>query len=117
MILNNLLNEINTGRYNLLVFICAFVLIYYIYNYIIKCNNNIEKMTNASDSQINDAVKKYLVNSDEFIKTITESANQIQRNGLQINGDLNISGSIKATGDISNNQYSLSGMNNRINRK
>jgi hypothetical protein len=74
-------------------------------------------MTNASDSQINDAVKKYLVNSDEFIKNITNSANQIQRNGLQINGNLNVSGSIKTTGDISNNQNSLSGMNNRINQK
>jgi predicted PurR-regulated permease PerM len=108
---------LNTGRYNLIIFIICFILLYYIYNYIIKCNNNIEKMTNASDSQINDAVKKYLVNSDEFIKNITNSANQIQRNGLQINGNLNVSGSIKTTGDISNNQNSLSGMNNRINQK
>jgi len=108
---------LNTGRYNLIIFIICFILLYYIYNYIIKCNNKIEKMTNVSDSQINDAVKKYLVNSDEFIKNITNSANQIQRNGLQINGNLNVSGSIKTTGDISNNQNSLSGMNNRINQK
>jgi hypothetical protein len=53
-------------------------------------------------------VKRYLVNSYEFIKNITKKANQIQKNGLQINGNLIIIIIIKATCKISNNQNSLS---------
>jgi hypothetical protein len=115
MILTNFINEIKTGDYNLIIFIMCLFLLYYTYNHILTCKNKIENMTNASNSQINEAVKRYLINTDEFIRNITDRANQIQRNGLQINGDLVVTGLIRATGEISNNQFSLTRLNNRIN--
>jgi len=115
MILNKFINEIKTGDYNLIIFIMCLFLLYYTYNHILTCKNKIENMANLSNSQIDEAVKRYLINTDEFIRDITDRSNQIQRNGLQINGDLVVTGSIKSTGEISNNQFSLSGLNNRTN--
>jgi hypothetical protein len=112
MILTKLLNEIKTGEYNFVIFIVCLFLLYYIYNHVLNCKNKIEKMTNTN-SQIDNAVKKYLENSDEFIKGITDRANEIKKNGLQINGDLVVTGLIKAD-EISNNVNSITGFNNKI---
>ena len=80
----------------------------------LSCNKKIEKMSNTSDFQIREAVKKYY-SSNEFIRNISATSIEIQKNGLQVNGDLNVIGQIKATGEISNNNFSFSSLNNRIN--
>lgn len=112
--MTELLNEIKTGKYNLIIFVICFIFLYHIYNHISTCKKNIENMTNASNAQINDAIKRYY-SSDEFIRNISLYAAQMQKNGLKVDGDLNVTGQIKATGEISNNSFSFTNLNNRIN--
>jgi hypothetical protein len=114
MFLSDLLNEIKTGKYNFIIFVISFIFLFHIYNHMLTCNKKIENMSNASDIQIREAVKRYY-SSDEFIRNISVTAAQKPRNGLQINGDLNVTGQITATGEISNNNFSFSSLNNRIN--
>lgn len=114
MIYTELFDKIKSGNYNLVIFATCFVLLFHIFNHISNCKKNIENMADASDAQINDAVKKFY-SSDEFIRNISTTAAQTQKNGLQINGDLIVTGQIKATGEISNNTFSFSSLNNRIN--
>ena len=114
MFMIELLNEIKTGKYNLIIFIICFIFLYHIHNHLSTCNNKIENMSDVSNSRINDAVKKYYT-SDEFIRNISLTAVQMQKNGLQVNGNLNVVGQLKATGEISNNSFSFTGLNNRIN--
>lgn len=115
MIYTELFDKIKSGNYNLVIFATCFVLLFYIFNYISNCKKNIEKMADASDAQINDAVKKFY-SSDEFIRNITAVSLQTQKDGLKINGDLIVTGQIKATGEISNNSFSLSGLNSKIDK-
>jgi len=90
-----------------IILIC--VLIYCIYKSI---NNNIkEKMT---DNHIYNQVKNYLFNSDNFIKMINNSAKEVKERGLRINGNLIVKGSITVRDDISNNNFSLSKINDEI---
>ena len=115
MIYTEIFNEIRSGKYNLVIFATCFVLLFYIFNHISNFKKDIENMADASDAQINDAVKKFY-SSDEFIKNITAVSLQIQKDGLKINGDLIVTGQIKATGEISNNSFSLSELNSKIDK-
>jgi hypothetical protein len=58
---------------------------------------------------------KEIYNTDmDAIRTLAKMADDIQRNGLEVKGNLIVTGTIKSTGDISSASYSLSGLNTSI---
>jgi hypothetical protein len=79
-----------------------------------KCKNNKEPMANVSND-IKKAVKQVYLADVEAIRNLSEVATKLQAGGLTIPGNLNVTGTIKANGEISNNSLSLSGLNNSIN--
>ena len=91
MILTKILEKIKSGKYNIIIFAISFIFIFHIYNHISTCQNKIENMADVSEAQIAEAVKKYYI-SDDFIKSITAAAAQVQKDGLTISGDLNVTG-------------------------
>jgi len=96
-------------------FICIFIIfIYHIYKKVNVYKNNIEKMTVVSNNQIANAVSKYYI-SDDFIKNMIDVSIKIQTEGLKLSGNLFVRGNIIASNEISNNNISLSGINNSIN--
>jgi len=116
MILFKLIEELKSDKY-VFIFICIFiVLIYHIYRNARACKNNIEKMTPLSDNRIAEAVKQYYL-SDDFLKTMTATSIKTQTDGLKIIGNVSVRGNIRASNEIMNNQFSLSGTNNNINNK
>jgi hypothetical protein len=50
-----------------------------------------------------------------LLEIFQQQQHKLKKNGLQINGDLIVTGQIKATCEISNNTFSFSSLNNRIN--
>jgi len=118
MILNNFLKDIKSEKY-LLIFLCVFLIyIYYIYKNISFCKKNIENMAILDDKQITEVINKYY-SSDNFTKSITTVAQKIQSNGLQIVGNIHLTGNVKADGEISirNNTISFSDLNKKIDDK
>jgi hypothetical protein len=120
MILNNFLKDIKSEKY-LLIFLCVFLIyIYYIYKNISFCKKNIENMAILDDKQITEVINKYY-SSDDFTKSITTVAQKIQSNGLQIVGNIHLTGNVKADGEISisnsNNTISFSDLNKKIDDK
>ena len=114
MILFKLIEELKSEKY-VFIFVCIFIiLIYHAYRKIYSCKNNIEKMTQLSDNHISEAVKQYYL-SDDFLKTMTNTSIKIKTEGLNLVGNLSVRGNIKANNEITNNQLSLSQINNNIN--
>jgi len=103
-------------KFHKIIIICSiFILIYYYINKNKKtCKKNIEKMTVISDKLIEMELKNFYT-SDVFLKIMNNISNKIKSNGLQIKGDLLVTGNINSTGEISNNNYSFSKTNNSIN--
>ena len=60
--------------------------------------NQIENMADISDAQIAEAVKRYYL-SDEFIKNISLVSAQLQSNGLNVPGPMNIKGKMNVSSD------------------
>jgi len=114
MFITDFFKEIKTGNNILIIFIIGFILLYTIYNYLLVCNNKIENMSNISEREINEAIKKYY-SSNEFVYNISLKAAQKQGNNLKIDGNLYIDGNITALGEIGNNSFSFTNLNNRIN--
>ena len=69
---------------------------------------------------IKEAVRQVYLADVEAIRNLSEVASKLQKDGLTIPGDLIVKGQIKgektisAGGEISNNSFSLSGLNNKI---
>jgi hypothetical protein len=69
---------------------------------------------------IKEAVRQVYLADVEAIRNLSEVASKLQKDGLTIPGDLIVKGQIKgektisAGGEISNNSYSLSGLNGKI---
>jgi hypothetical protein len=109
-----LLDEIKSGKY-VGIFLCVFIiLIYQIYKNMFSCKNKIETMVDLSDSRIAEVVKRFYL-SDEFIKNMSVISTKIETEGLNIIGNISVNGQIKATKEISANNYSLTGLNTKIN--
>ncbi len=61
------------------------------------------------------AVVKEIYNTDmEAVRQLAVMATKLNAGGLEIPGNLIVTGTIKSTGDISSANYSLSGLNNSI---
>jgi|LauGreDrversion4_2_1035121.scaffolds.fasta_scaffold82530_4 microcystin-dependent protein len=86
-----LVDEINSGKYNTIFLIIVFILLFHLYFKV--DDKNIETMADSSlNSQIAEAVKQYYL-SDEFIKNLSIVSTQLQKDGgLSISGDLTVSG-------------------------
>ncbi len=91
MNLKEFVNEINSGKYNLIFLFVVFILLFNLY--FKTTDKNIEPMADSSlNSQIAEAVRQYYL-SDEFIKNISIVSAQLQRDGLVIPGNLTVNGS------------------------
>ena len=79
-----LFEDLNTGKYNLILIIVLFVLAFYqFFAKSMKEPMVQEHMADVSDAQIADAVKKYYL-SDEFINNISLVSAKIKSDGLSI---------------------------------
>jgi hypothetical protein len=76
-----------------------------------RCN---EPMTNVSND-IKEAVKQVYLADVEAIRNLSEVATKINAGTFVFPGNLTVTGTIKSNGEISNNSFSLSGLNNSIN--
>jgi hypothetical protein len=121
MTLNKFLEEIKSEEY-VGIFICIFLfLVYFIYQKMSSCKKSIENMTDLDDKQILNAINKYYV-SDDFAKNIRTIAQRLQTSGLensgfQIVGNIDVTGNIKADGEISNQNISFLDFNLKIDKK
>ncbi len=79
-----------------------------------RCKDNKEPMANVSND-IKEAVKQVYLADVEAIRNLSEIATKINAGTFVFPGNLNVTGTIKASGEISNNSLSLSGLNNSIN--
>ena len=91
MIFTELMEEIKSGKYNIIFYFICFVFLYHLYHNLSFCKDKIETMADVSDAQIAAAVKNYYL-SDEFIKNISIVSAQLQRDGLIIQGNLTVNG-------------------------
>jgi hypothetical protein len=71
-------------------------------------------MANVSND-IKEAVKQVYLADVEAIRNLSEIATKINAGTFVFPGNLKVTGTIKANGEISNNSLSLSGLNNSIN--
>ncbi len=89
-----LLEDLNSGKYNLILFSVLFVLIFH--QYWSKPTN--ESMVNLADIPSDDTIKnmvKEVYNADvEAIRNLSNVATQLQSGGLTIPGDLNVKGTL-----------------------
>ena len=86
--------DLNTGKYNLILFVIIFLLIFHQY----FNNGTKEHMADVSSTQIADAVKKYYLADVEAIRNLSNIATQLQASGLTVPGNLNTKGQINAQG-------------------
>ena len=88
--------DLNTGKYNLILIIVLFVLAFH--QYFFKSTK--ESMADVSDAQIADAVKKYYLADVEAVRKLSDVATKLQAGGLTLPSDLKVSGNLKAKGAI-----------------
>jgi len=116
MTLNKFLEEIKSEKYVGIFIFIFLILVYYIYRNICSCKKNIENMANLNDKEINNSINRYY-SSDDFVKTMTTIFEKIQKNGLLIVGDIVVTGDIKADKEISDQNYSFTEINKKIDDK
>jgi len=116
MILYNFLEEIKSEKYLLFFFGIFFIFVYCIYKNISFCKKNIENMAILEDKQITESVNKFY-SSDDFVRIITNVSQKIQSKGLQIVGNIDLTGNVKADGEISNKNISLTDFKIKIDDK
>ncbi len=116
-----LLEDLNSGKYNLVLFGILFIFMFHQYwresKFMMRsqCKEEIkESMSNVSND-IKEAVKQVYLADVEAIRNLSEIATKINAGTFVFPGNLNVTGSFKANGEISNNSFSLSRLNNSIN--
>jgi len=80
--------------------IILFIYVIYLHSKINK-NKNIEKFAVTDD--IKAAIKEIYNTDMDAIRTLAKMADDIQKNGLKVSGDLVVSGNITSTGNIKTN--------------
>jgi len=94
MSLNNLVQDINSGKFNLIFFVLTLVFIFHIYNKLSNCTQK-EKMADIPDTldpKIKDAIKQTYLADVEAIRNLSNVATQLQKDGLKIPGNLSVTG-------------------------
>jgi hypothetical protein len=109
-----LLEDLSSGKYNLVLFAIIFILFFHLYS----CKHTKEPMADVS-IDIKEAVKQIYLADVEAIRNLSEVATKLQTGALTIPGDLVVKGQIKADknitsgGEINNTSFSLSGLNSK----
>ena len=86
-----LLEDINSGKYNLVIIIIGFFFIFHLY----WNKTNTEQMTDTNiPDQIKEAVKQYYLADVESIRNLSEIANKLQAGGLTMPGNMNVQGKL-----------------------
>ena len=91
-----LFEDLNTGKYNLILFIVLFVLAFHqFYCKFTKEPMMQEHMADVTDTQLADAVKKLYLEDVETIRNLSTIATQLQAGGLTCPGSLLVSENLK----------------------
>jgi len=90
------------------------IIIYLVISYCKR--KNIENFALSTDdkNEVRVLIKEIYNTDMDAIRTLAKMADDIQKGGLKVNGNLIVSGTITSTGDISSAKYSLSGLNTSI---
>jgi len=122
-----LLEDLNTGKYNIVLIIILFIFMFHQY-WQSKCKSK-ELMADVSadiNEKIKETVKKIYLADVQAIRNLSEVANKIQREGLVIAGNLEVrgqiiadqditsGGDIKAKKEISNPKYTLTNVKDSL---
>jgi microcystin-dependent protein len=95
-----LLEDIKTGKYNIIFFMVILIFIFHLYW---MCTNKIESMANLDDTQKNE-VKDLIYSTYKIdvnaIKNLSEIANKLQTAGVTLPGNLIMKGAVLADNDI-----------------
>ena len=114
-----LLEDLSSGKYNLILIGIIFIFIFHQYwcgsrfSRSMRQNRCKEQMTNVSND-INAAISRIYKADVEAIRNLADLSKKIQDGGLTVAGNLIVRGTIKSEGEISNNSFSLSGLNSKI---
>ena len=113
-----LLEDLNSGKYNLVLFGILFIFMFHQYwcassVQFARCKDNKEPMADVSND-IKEAVKQVYLADVEAIRNLSEVATKINAGTFVFPGNLTVSGQIKANGEISNNSQSLASLNSKI---
>ncbi len=110
-----LLEDLKSGKYNLVLFGIIFVLIFYQF-WVKDTKEPMADVTSLTEDKIKELIYKTYLIDVTAIKNLSDIAKELQSDkGLTIPGDVNIKGKLSAGGEISNNSFSLSGLNNSVN--
>ncbi len=91
-----LLEEISSGKYNLILFGILFIFMFHQY-----WSKNTEPMADVGNlDQIKEAVKQVYMADVESIRNLSNVATQLQAGGLTIPGDLTVKGKLKTSGEL-----------------
>ena len=114
------LEDLKNGDLKSIIILILIVLIFNLY-WRVSCIDRSNKqsrckepMTNVSND-IKEAVKQIYLADVEAIRNLSDIATKINAGTFVFPGNLTVTGSFKANGEISNNSFSLSGLNNSIN--
>jgi hypothetical protein len=138
-----LLEDLNSGKYNLVLFGILFIFMFHQYwcassntrsrrqSWCASCNTRSRRQSRCASCKtkepmadvsvdIKEAVKQVYLADVEAIRNLSEIATKLQNGALTIPGNLVVKGQIRADnaitsgGEISNNNFSLSGLNSKI---
>jgi hypothetical protein len=102
---------------NVGIFMCVFlILVYYIYKKMSSCKKSIENMTILDDNQIKRIINKYYL-SNEYLIDLTSLSKRLQEKGILIDGDIIVTGNIKADNEINNQTISFTELDKKIEDK
>ena len=105
-IYTNLIN----GKYNLIIFIIIFILLFNLYN-----KNNIEKLENTGPKEdIKKLIKEVYLADVEAIRNLSTVASTLVKEGLTIPGNLKVSGNIEVVGESKLSKLNVSGLFNYL---
>jgi cytoskeletal protein CcmA (bactofilin family) len=94
----SLLEEICSGKYNLVFMIIVIVLLFYLFNIVNK--KKVEKMSNVNRDEIRRLIYDTYRIDINSINNLIEIANKIQTGGLTHPGNLTVSGDVTSNGNV-----------------
>ena len=91
-----LLEDLNTGKYNLILFVIIFLLFFHQY----FSNRTKESMADLTEAQMADVISKYYLADVEAVRRLSKIATQLLDGGVTIPGNLKTTGNLNIGGSI-----------------